>query len=326
MKTCVFGCKSTTAYLVRNILKWRTVDLVVTISPETGRKNQVADYTNLTTLCNELDVPVYVAKRYDLRAAEDLAYLEQAGLDVAFAVGWQRLIPQAVLQAFNVGVFGMHGSAEDLPFGRGRSPMNWALIERRRHFTTNLFRYDPGVDDGDVLDSLTFSIQSADTAETMHFKNVMAMKELVLRNLDLLARGEFDLVPQSDEMPTFYPKRSPEDSQIDWTRDVFQLDAFVRAVAEPFGGAFSFLDEDLIRLHRVAILDTSLVDFGHNRQPWGCVVETFENGKFVIACNGGMLLVHEHEFVRDISVGDQLKVVGELKMFALNTRGHFDLP
>ena len=46
----------------------------------------------------------------------------------------KRLIPIDILEQFSVGAFGMHGSSMDLPLGRGRSPLNWSLIEGRKFF------------------------------------------------------------------------------------------------------------------------------------------------------------------------------------------------
>ena len=187
---------------------------------EAAARAQVADYFDCVPFCTERGIDVHVIDDYSLKSSADQERIEQLDLDLGFVMGWQRLIPEPVLDTFGVGVFGMHGSADDLPIGRGRSPMNWALLEGRSHFFTNLFRYDPGVDSGDILDTLGFSIQPADTAETMHYKNSLAMKTLIYRNLDGLLADRFTLRKQRDATPTYYPKRSPKHSQIDFAQDL----------------------------------------------------------------------------------------------------------
>ena len=120
--------------------------------------------------------------------------------------------------------------------------MNWSLIEGRSVFYTNLFRYDPGVDSGDVIDTFKFQITDKDTAETMHFKNTLAMKHLVEQNIEQLLSGNFTAYPQDNSIePTYYPKRTPADSLIDWNQDINAIERFIRAVCPPFNGAFSFL-------------------------------------------------------------------------------------
>ena len=71
--------------------------------------------------------------------------------DLLCALGWGRLVPEAVLQMLGKFACGMHGSAFGLPRGRGRSPMNWSIITGHNRFITSLFRYTPGMDDGDIL-------------------------------------------------------------------------------------------------------------------------------------------------------------------------------
>ena len=325
-KIGVFGCKSTTIFLLESLRKTQEISCVITISPEAGAKNEVADYTNVVTYCEKYKITHYVAKRYDLKCDEDREAFKEMGLDIAFVIGWQRLIPREILQTFSIGVFGMHGSTDDLPLGRGRSPMNWALLERRSHFFTNIFRYDPGVDSGDILDTFVFSLQSGDTAETMHYKNVLAMKTLILKNMDNLLNRELNLNKQKDLPPTYYPKRSPRDSIIDWQRDVHQLEAFIRAVTRPFNGAFSYLDGEKVIIWRAALFETDLVDYGYRDERWGTIVEVFPSGKFLVNCRGGLLIVHEFETRAELGQGKVLESpADQIKHFELNRSGYHDL-
>ncbi len=326
-KIAVFGCKSTTIFIIEAIInKGLQIEYVITISPETEEKNQVADYENLKSYCELQNIKCYQAKNYNLKSEEDKNFFIQNKLDIGFVMGWQRLIPKEILETFSTGVFGMHGSADNLPIGRGRSPMNWALIEQRKHFFTNIFKYDPGVDSGDILDTFVFSIQPTDTSETMHFKNSLAMKTLINKNINNLLNGEIFLKKQKDLDPTYYPKRSPQDSLIDWQKDIFQLDAFIRAVTYPFNGAFSFLNEKKLTIWRAAIFETDLVDYGFREVEWGKIVEVFPNGKFLINCRGGLLIVHEYETESEIQINKLLESKFEdVNQFKLNKFGYHDL-
>lgn len=323
----VFGCKSTTVFLIEAIRAKASVDHVVTISPAAAERAEVADYFDCEAYCTEVGINHLTVDDYSLKTEADQAAIRSLNLDLGFVMGWQRLIPAAVLDAFSIGVFGMHGSADDLPIGRGRSPMNWALLEGRTHFFTNLFRYDPGVDSGDILDTLGFSIQPVDTAETMHYKNSLAMKTLIYRNLDALLSDGFTLRKQRDAPPTYYPKRSPDDSQIDFDQDLGHVEALIRAVTHPFNGAFTFVEGQRMTIWRAAVFDTDLVPFGFEDQPWGTIVEVFQTGKFLIKCRGGLLLVHD--FLCDIepSVGQRcLPVDLRAGRFTRNKNGYHDLP
>lgn len=325
-KIAVFGCKATTLFLLDNLNLPFPVRHLITITPEAGQKHQVADYLDLKAAAEARGIEVYQAKYYSLKHDDDLAHINSLGIDVAIVMGWQRLIPAQVLSGLSIGAFGMHGSSMNLPLGRGRSPMNWSIIEGRRVFYTNLFRYDPGVDSGDVVDTFKFQITDRDTAETMHFKNTLAMKYLVERNIDKLVRNDFQLTKQDDSItPTYYPKRSPEDGLIDWEQDVEVLARFIRAVTRPFNGAFTFSGDQQISIWDAHVFDVH--DFGYEKWNAGTVVAVFESGKFLVKCFGGLLLVTAYDAPFAVQKGMQFGNNGLLiKRFERNNQGFFDIP
>jgi methionyl-tRNA formyltransferase len=322
-RIAVFGCKQTTKFIIEFLQGLTTVSHIITIAPDLAAKNAVADYDDLTSFAARLDVPIYQAKSYGLTSAEDQAYLAELKIDIAFVIGWQRLIPSPVLDTISIGCFGMHGSSMNLPLGRGRSPMNWSIIEGRKVFYTNLFKYDSGVDSGDVVDTFKFTISEKDTAETMHFKNMLAMRFLIEKNLTSIADGTFTLTKQPDIEPTYYPKRTPADSIIDWTDDVFRVERFIRAVAPPFGGAFTFIDDERLTITDSQVFD--VVDFGYEREQVGTIVETFAGGRLLVRANSGLLLIKSYKCAKTPKKGDVFHNNGfEIKTFPTNKFGNYD--
>jgi len=321
----LFGCKSTTRFLFDNLRLPFPIRHLITIDPDLGKRHEVADYMDLKASFESRNVRVYQARSYSLKHADDQAYIRQLDIDIAFVIGWQRLIPAEILHSFRIGAFGMHGSSMNLPLGRGRSPMNWSIIEGRHVFYTNLFRYDAGVDSGDVVDTFKFGIGPRDTGETLHFKNTLAMKYLIERNIERLSHNQFSVFPQDRAVqPTYYPKREPADSLIDWSQDVHALERFVRAVTRPFNGAFSFIGEEKVTLWDAQVFD--LQDFGYEALRAGTVAAVFENGKFLVKCYGGLLLVHQYEAGCPIEAGQCFHNNGWAhRNFPRNAAGNFDL-
>ena len=325
-KIAIFGCKSTTQLLMESLSGQVKIDWLITIDPIMATKFEVVDYTDLTQYCNNNDIKMYTAKNYSLKSEKDIEFFRINQIDLAFVMGWQRLVPKDILNTFSIGVFGMHGSAVDLPKGRGRSPMNWAIIEGKNQFYTNLFKYDPGIDSGDVLDTYKFQITDKDTGESMHFKNTLSMIYLVKRNLPTLLLGKVSLNHQRNDItPTYYPKRNPEDSLIDWEEDITVLERFIRAVAPPFNGAYSYIDE----LNKITFLEAQIFDFsdfGFNNASIGEIVQVFPNKKFIIKCFGGLLLVNKFEGLNQLKKG---QIFGNgnktIRSFSRNNQGNFDI-
>jgi len=327
-RICVFGCKSTTRFLINALSEYSNVSAVITINPDMGNRSQVADYDDLTDVSESVEV--YTAERYDLKSDRDTQFFRENKFDVGFVAGWQRLVPEAVLKTFNIGVFGMHGSSQDLPKGRGRSPMNWSIIEGRRWFYTNLFMYSPGVDDGPIVDTMCFSINNLDTAETLHMKNILAMGHIIETNFTKIISNSFSTKEQTTEGATYYPKRTTEDGLIDWRDDIFVVDALIRAVAPPFSGAFSNLDGTRINILRAAIFYTDLEHHAFQSEAVGTICAVFPNGKFLVRCNGGVLIVHEclnssslENILRQTKFEDMDR---DPARFPRNHYGYFDMP
>ncbi|MED5475690.1 MAG: formyltransferase family protein [Candidatus Neomarinimicrobiota bacterium] len=324
-KIAIFGCKNTTKFLIKSLVKKVKIDYLITIDEKKGDKFAVADYCDLDSVAEENSIKVYKSNTYSLKNKDDINYIKKLKIDIAFVIGWQRIIPGEILDSMAIGSFGMHGSSMDLPLGRGRSPMNWSLIEGRDIFFTNLFRYDSGVDSGDILDTFRFDILDKDTSETLHFKNTLAMKFLIEKNIDSLLGKDFHLKKQKNISPTYYPKRTPDDSLIDWNSNINDLDRFIRAVTKPFNGAFTFFNNQKIIIYTSQIFDSSYFGFQNHKN--GEVVIIFPNDKFLVKCNGGLLLVTDfHNEGPNLNIGDILNNSDKkINIFKKNKDGYHDL-
>src|SRR3990167_1187540 len=301
----IFGCKDTTV----SLLSVFTEADLITISPECAMINSVAGYKEILPF-------KYRANTYSLK--NDIEYFKNKKYDIGFCLGWQRLVPEEALNTFSFGVYGMHGSAFDLPIGRVRSPMNWALIEGRKSFYTNLFKYKPGIDDGDIVDKYKFEITDTDTAKTMHIKNTMAMVFLVKKNILKIINGEISPTPQKNISPTFYPKRTYEYNLIDWTKSVHDIHRHIRAVSEPFGSAYGFIGEKKIIIKKAQVVND---EFDFYNSTVGEVVSVVCDCP-IVKCFGGLLLIEEFE--GDMSVGNVFNNEKVKNKFSINYRGGYD--
>ncbi|GAG17414.1 unnamed protein product, partial [marine sediment metagenome] len=236
------GCKNVTKDCIENLIEGGyRINNLITLSPEQGERFQVAGYMDLKKFADENNIGVYYPEKYSLKSEKDQKEIKKAGLDLLICMGWQRLIPKWLLEGLSIGACGMHGSSEPLPKGRGRSPMNWSLIEGKKRFLTHLFFYDERVDSGDIIGVKEFDINYFDTAETLHYKNRICLNRLLLQHLPKILDKTIEVTSQSKEGATYYPKRTPKDGIINWKETTENIYNLIRAVTKPFPGAFSFL-------------------------------------------------------------------------------------
>lgn len=279
------GTKETSRDFLADFADVGRITHLLTLAPRTAERNEVANYTDLTDAAQAQALTVHRATRYAL-APEDIEVIAGWGLDLLFVIGWERILPAAVLDSVRLGTYGMHGSPWGLPRGRGRSPLNWSLILGLPQFSAHLFRYDAGMDSGDVMGTVTFEVNDWDDIESLHFKGRVAMRRLVAEHLPRILTGEATPEPQQGK-PTFFPRRRPEDGQIDWRRPAVEVHRLIRAVAPPYPGAFTYLDGRRLNVHA-----SQPLGMPSTGAP-GEVVETSAQRLFAVQCGDAALLVRD---------------------------------
>jgi methionyl-tRNA formyltransferase len=209
--------------------------------------------------------------------------------------GWNRLIPPSILALPKHGCVGFHGSWKPLPFGRGRSPITWALLRGERQFFLHLFHLDDGIDSGDVIDMVRFDITPDDTCASVHGKVAILSARLLMRNVPRILAGTAARTPQAGE-PTYLPKVTPEVGLIDWTAPMQRICNLVRAMTRPYGGAFGDVD---YQGQRTKMFIWEAVPFSHDidfEGRVGVIVHVL-HGKPLIKCRDGIMLVKDFSLV-----------------------------
>ncbi len=302
-RLAVFGVKDTSENIVEFIHKnICPVDLVITISREVLNRNQVSGFKGLSVLTEKYGIPVFEADSYFLTDEKTRKFMEENEFEIAISMGWQRLIPKDVLDKFQYGVYGFHGNCGYLPFGRGRSPLNWSIIQGDTRFNLNLFRYDENADSPNVFSTEMFSLTVHDDIRTAQYKNMICSKNLIRKLLKAYEEKNIQIRQESKDFDSWYMKRTASDGKIDFrgrTRDIYNL---IRGVAAPFPGAFAMCAGEKVTVWEAHPFD-EMIDFSAYTP--GEVVDVFD-GKPVVRTVDGSLLIDRYECRRTIGAGDIL--------------------
>ena len=296
----VFGVKDTSeniiSFIQNEICK---VDLVVTISPEITKKTQVSGYKGLAFLTEKYGIPVYEAASYKLDDPDTTAFFTENEFDIGISMGWQRLMPKSVLDNFKYGVFGFHGNAGYLPFGRGRSPLNWSIILGDTRFNLNLFKYDEKADSPNIFATEMFSITPHDDIRTAQYKNMICSKNLIRKLLKAYKDKSITIRTESKDFDSWYNKRTAVDGKIDFharTREIYNL---IRGVAAPFPGAFAECNGKKVTVWQAHPFD-EMIDFSGFAP--GEIIDIFDD-KLVVRTVDGSLLIDKYETEDDFTLG-----------------------
>lgn len=192
-------------------------------------------FRSVARLAREAGVPVLTPP--SLKDAAIVARIREWRPDVIYSFYYRNMIPREILAIPPRGAFNMHGSL--LPRYRGRVPVNWAIIHGERQTGATLHHMVSRADAGDIVDQEACPIGPDDTAYDVFLKVTEAAVKVLARCHDAIVAGRAPRRPQDEGQATTFGARGPEDGRIDWDRDGAAIFNFVRALTEPYPGAFS---------------------------------------------------------------------------------------
>jgi len=194
-------------------------------------------FKSVAGLCKEKAVPFVYSENY---STEDLFKLiRQYSVSVIFSFYFRELIPESILSQATLGGVNLHGSM--LPKYRGRSPVNWQLINGETSSGATLHYMIEQPDAGDIIDQVEITIGSDDTPLVLFSKLESSGKTLLQRSLPSILNGTCHATPQKETESSYFGGRRPEDGKINWFWSAKKLHDLIRGVTRPYPGAFSFL-------------------------------------------------------------------------------------
>lgn len=140
--------------------------------------------------------------------------IDQRDGDIAFYLGCMKLVSKDTLALCNKNLV-VHES--DLPRGKGFSPLSWQILEGKNEIPVCLLEMTERADSGNIIFKEYLSLSGAELIDEMR-------SMLGQRTIDMCVRYVLNEscpigVPQNGE-ESFYPRRYPRDSELDFNASV----------------------------------------------------------------------------------------------------------
>ena len=143
----------------------------------------------------------------EITIVRDKAELESG--DFLFLISCHQIIGADVRDNFRY-VLVIHAS--DLPQGRGWSPMVWEVLNGAETITVSLVEAGDSVDSGDIWYKRSFALDGTELLDELNAR----LFDIELELMDWAIANCDTIQPQSQTgEPTFWPRRTPADSEID---------------------------------------------------------------------------------------------------------------
>jgi methionyl-tRNA formyltransferase len=172
--------------------------------------------------------------------------------DFVFSFYYRLMLKAPLLALAPRGALNLHGSL--LPKYRGRAPVNWAIIHGETETGATLHYMTEKSDAGDVVAQSAVAILPDETAKEVFDKVTVAAERALAGALPALIAGTAPRVPQDLSRGAYFGGRRPEDGVLDWSLDAVSIHNLVRAVAPPYPGARTTLQDHPARVLRTQVI------------------------------------------------------------------------
>ncbi len=212
-----------------------------------GRK-QIMTPPAVKVAAAELNIPVFQPVK--LRDGEAARLVRELAPELIAVVAYGRLLPKEILDIPPRGCVNIHASL--LPKYRGAAPIQRAVLAGETVSGVTAMFMDEGLDTGDIIDSVKLAIEVNDGAAIMFEKMADAGKELLIKTVAAIERGEVKRRKQNDEDATFAPMLEKEEGLFDFTLPAGEIHNRVRGM-DIWPNAFFMLGERKIKVLKSAL-------------------------------------------------------------------------
>jgi methionyl-tRNA formyltransferase len=175
-----------------------------------------------------------------------------APTELIIVSGYPGLIPSKIINHPEIGIINIHQSF--LPAYRGRHPLNWAIINGEKHTGITIHHINERFDDGNIIFQEKVVIEENDNIMDVYFRTVEKGKEMLQKALNIVGKNEFKGFEQNKQLATYFPPRKPEDGEINWADSAVRIRNLIRALVEPYPGAYFFYEGKTVIVDNVEVL------------------------------------------------------------------------
>jgi methionyl-tRNA formyltransferase len=159
------------------------------------------------------------------------------------------------MDVFSNRLLNSHGTR--LPQNRGGGGFSWQVMTSNRFGFTTLHLVDAGIDTGPIVSQEEFLYPAscripADYQDKFNTENLLFLKSFISKLME--SSTTFELRSQSESMSSYWPRLSSEiNSWVNWDLDPINLERFICAFDDPYSGAKTYLNGNLVHLKKVVL-------------------------------------------------------------------------
>ena len=233
LNICLIGCVKSSDIAFNTLLENTKINFNLLICSKKSTFN--SDFVELGEKAKKKKIEfIYEENIKDFNAQKSI--LDNHKIDLVFVIGWSKIIKEPILSSYKNKIIGFHPA--ELPKNRGRHPIIWALVLGLKKTASTFFFLTKEPDAGDILNQKIIKISNKDYAKDLYDKVLKAIPEQINEIIDDFLHDSLNPVRQVKKDSNVWRKRGEIDGKIDWRMNSKNIYNLIRALADPYPGAY----------------------------------------------------------------------------------------
>ncbi len=233
LNICLIGCVKSSDIAFNTLLGNTKINFNLLICSKKSTFN--SDFVDLGEKAKKKKIEfIYEENIKDFNAQKII--LDNHKIDLVFVIGWSKIIKEPILSSYKNKIIGFHPA--ELPKNRGRHPIIWALVLGLKKTASTFFFLTKEPDAGDILNQKIIKISNKDYAKDLYDKVLKAIPEQINEIIDDFLHDSLNPVRQVKKDSNVWRKRGEIDGKIDWRMNSKNIYNLIRALADPYPGAY----------------------------------------------------------------------------------------
>ena len=231
---------------VKELLKIKSIKIKF-ICPRYKKPDQ-----NLIKLASNKNINLIKLKNVNHKIS--IRLIKSLNIDLIISMSYNQIFKKKIISLFKKKIINCH--AGYLPFYRGRSPLNWVLINDEKFFGITAHYINSKIDGGDIIFQKKFLIRDQDNYLSILNKAYINCPKVLVKAIRLILNKKVKPIKQNsiDKKGSYYRKRISGDEIIDWSKNSREIYCFIRALSRPSVIATTFSNKRKITINKADIV------------------------------------------------------------------------
>ena len=201
------------------------------------------------------DIPFFVGNPRNEDAEK---FIKTLKAEVLFSINYLFVLDHHVLNTAPEYSINIHGSL--LPKYRGRSPHIWAIINGEPEAGVTAHFIDSECDAGGIILQEKIPIEDFYTGQDLLDIYFGIYPQMITKIQSLITSKQLVVQNQDSSKATYFSKRNPDDGAISWDWQKERIYNWVRALSDPYPGAFTYYNGRKIILDNIKCSEQGFSD------------------------------------------------------------------